>query len=150
MGEILIEFRIIVLPGSISSSVPCGGAMPDVAWPFDAQIYVFSLRAQIHFRPRGSIPCARAVDLAAGVLVPWDHNPLVLLGHHLEKENEEPAYRWFPALPVRAAQTAYSCEREGEIRTDHRPSVGSFGARRTVDRGALAPTPVMVRPSRAA
>ena len=150
MGEILIEFRVIVLPGSISSSAPCGGAKSDVAWPFDAQIYVFSLRARIHFRPRGSIPCARAVDLAAGVLAPWIHIPLVLLVLRLEKENEEPAYHWFPALPVRTAQASYSCEREGEIRTDHRPSFGSFGARRTVDRGALAPTPVMVRPSRAA
>ena len=121
MGEILIEFRIIVLPGSISSSVPCGGAMPDVAWPFDAQIYVFSLRAQIHFHPRGSTPCAWAVDLAAGVLVPWIHIPLAVLVLQLEKENEEPAYHSFPALPARAAQTACWCGRTGKIRTDHRP-----------------------------
>ena len=93
MGKILLEWRIIVWPGLISSFAPCGGAKSDVVWPFDAQFYVVSLRALIHSRPRGSNPCARAVDLAAGVLAPWIHIPLVLLVLRLEKENEEPAYR---------------------------------------------------------
>ena len=57
----------------------------------DGQLYGVFCRARNPPHPIESNPCAPALAGAAGVLVPWGHNPLVLLGHHLEKENEGPA-----------------------------------------------------------